>query len=151
MVVKKKALQLFEKKPADALRTADIAAQSRCRDVWKGIGPTPSCPFIETVMQNMQQVLVHGHAARESAALQVVAETAASYKKIISSKFIEEMTEVVTKAFPMDHYVQFAENTKSVYAQHATAQRIRFNESIFKKLACPYHWGRRRHVSPGPS
>jgi microcompartment protein CcmL/EutN len=130
--VKEQVLQLFEKKLVDTLRVADDAALSEGRAIWKDIGPAPSCPSVGNVMQNIQHVLARGHLAREQAALQLVAEIAASYGKIISPKFIEELMEVVTKAFPKDHYVQFAKNTQDVYTRRAIAQKNKFNERVFK-------------------
>ena len=130
--MKEQVLQLFEKKLVDALRVADDATLSEGRAILKDIGPAPSCPNVGDVMRNIQHVLAHGHVAREQAALQLVAETVSSYGKLISPKFIEELVEVITRAFPRDHYVQFAKNIQSLYARRAIGQKNKFNERAFE-------------------
>ena len=130
--MQKQVLKIFEKKLAEALLVADNVALSEGRDIWKDIGPAPSCPYVGDLMRNIQHALARGHVARDQKVLQLVAETVASYEKLLSSKFIEELMEVVARAFPRDHYIKFAKNTQGVYARHAQTQKNKFNERAFE-------------------
>jgi len=132
IIMHKQVLKIFEKKLTDALLVADNVALSEGRDIWKDIGPAPSCPHVGALMRNIQHALVRGHVAREKIALKVVSETVASYDKLLSSHFAEELMEVITRAFPRDHYIKFAKNTKRVYARQAQAQKNKFNENAFE-------------------
>ena len=130
--MQKQVLKIFEKKLADALLATDNVALSGGRDIWKDIGPAPSCPNVGDLMRNIKHALARGHVARDQIVLQLVAETVASYEKLLSSKFIEELMAVVTRAFPRDHYIKFAKNTRGVYARNAQAQKNKFNERAFE-------------------
>ena len=130
--MQKQVLKIFEKKLADALLATDNVALSEGRDIWKDICPAPSCPNVGDLMRNIQHALARGHVARDQIVLQLVAETVASYEKLLSSKFIEELMEVVTRAFPRDHYIKFAKNTRGVYARNAQTQKNKFNERAFE-------------------
>ena len=116
----------------DALRVIDDGVLSEGRALWKNIGPAPSCPHIKDVMRDIQHVLGRGHVARGETALQLVSETVASYEKLLSQRFSEELMEVVKKAFPRDHYVNFAYNTQGVYARQAQNHKNKFSNRTFE-------------------
>lgn len=130
--MRKQALKIFDQKLTDALRVIDDKVLSEGRALWKNIAPAPSCPHIKDVMWDIQHVLGRGHVTRGETALQLISETVASYEKLLSLRFSEELMEVVKEAFPRDHYVKFAYNTQGVYARQAQNHKNKFNERIFK-------------------
>jgi disulfide oxidoreductase YuzD len=130
--VQKQALKIFKKKLYDALCVVDDATLSEGSAILKDISPASSCPFARDVMRNIQHVLARGQVLREQVALKLISKTVTSYENLISPKFIEELMEVVTRAFPRDHYVQFAKNVQSVYEWRAFAQKNKFDEPTFE-------------------
>jgi hypothetical protein len=135
--IQSKVLQQFKKKLDDALRVEDDMAYNEGRAAWNDIDDGPSCPSVKVVMQIIKRALGRGHVARETATLQLVKETADSYGKVLSPNFINELMEVIVKAFPQTHYVGFAKNTRRIYTIKAPAQRNKFNEKEFNiELAC---------------
>jgi glutamate synthase domain-containing protein 2 len=129
--MQKQVLNIFEKKLADALREADDVALAEGRAIWAKIGPAPSCPFVRDVMRHIQHVLARGHVAREHVLMKLVSETIASYATLLSSTFNENLMDVISKAFPRDHYIQFAKNTQDVYKRRAIGQNKKFDEKDF--------------------
>jgi hypothetical protein len=117
--VETKILEIFNNKLEGAFRSADDITLSKARDAWNDIGPTPNCPNVKDVMTDIKQALAKGHLAREQATLKLIEETVDSYGKILSPKLIEALIGAVEEAFPRDHYVEFAKNTKGVYTRQA--------------------------------
>jgi hypothetical protein len=133
MIMQEQILNVFENKLVDALREADDATLTEGRAIWENISPAPSCPFVGDVMRNIQHVLARGHVAREHVLMKLVSETIASYEKLLSPKFNESLMDVIRRAFPKDHYLQFAKNTQGVYKRRALGQNKKFNERDFER------------------
>lgn len=122
---------LLRRKLEDALSSADAHTEAAIRDVWKVIGPQPTCPFVSDVMRELLSICANGLIERERAAIDVVSDTVLPFKDTLAGGLARELSVVVEAVFPLDKFVALVEHTPGVY-QRGQADPRKFDQSSYE-------------------
>lgn len=128
--MQQQVIELFANKLADALKATDEVSLTEVRDIWKTVGPSPSCPYVGDLTRNIQYALARGHVARNGVVNKLASETAASYPSLLSPSFIDRLMQVVDQQFQKDHLVESAKSTEGIY-QRRLAPKTKFDPDGF--------------------
>ena len=146
LAIRQQAVQLFARKLADALCVADDAVMAEVRELWKNIGPGPTCPNVSDLMRNLQHTLARGHVSRQKTVIELAGEMTVSYTSLLSPSVVDKLMQVVEQSFRNDHFVDSAKSTEGIY-QRRQAPRNRFEQSAFALEFCLIQVGAANSVS----
>lgn len=122
---------LLRRKLEDELSMVDSHTEAAIREVWKTIGPQPTCPFVSDVMREVQMICANGLTERERVAVDLLSATVLPFKETLSVGLVQELTAVTETSFPLDKFVALVEHTPGVY-QRRQAETRNFDQSSYE-------------------